>query len=81
MVFDNMPVQDRVAWNVLVVQYVRKWLIGAAMLMVVQMQDDDGVWRDSVMLVSVLPGCADTQKLGVWREVHTFAFSNTKALS
>ncbi|KAK1604345.1 hypothetical protein QYE76_028018 [Lolium multiflorum] len=72
-VFDRMPVRDRVAWNALVAGYARNGLAGAAMEMVVRMQEQDGERPDSVTLVSVLPACADAQALGACREVHAFA--------
>ncbi|KAI4977515.1 hypothetical protein ZWY2020_059652 [Hordeum vulgare] len=72
-VFDRMPVRDRVAWNALVAGYARNGLAGAAMEMVVRMQEEDGERPDSVTLVSVLPACADAQALGACREVHGFA--------
>nr|XP_020167234.1 pentatricopeptide repeat-containing protein At1g11290, chloroplastic-like [Aegilops tauschii subsp. strangulata] len=77
MVFDNMPVPDHVAWNALVVQYVRNGITIAVMALVVQ----NGERPDSVMLVSMLIGCADAQELGVCREVHTFAVGTTEALA
>ncbi|KAF7107382.1 hypothetical protein CFC21_108016 [Triticum aestivum] len=80
MVFDNMPVPDRVAWNALVVQYVRTGITVAAMALVVQMQDENGQRPDSVMLF-LLPVCADAQELGVCHEVHAFAVSTTEALA
>uniref|UniRef100_A0A453QID6 Pentacotripeptide-repeat region of PRORP domain-containing protein n=1 Tax=Aegilops tauschii subsp. strangulata TaxID=200361 RepID=A0A453QID6_AEGTS len=72
-VFDRMPVRDRVAWNALVAGYARNGLAGAAMEMVVRMQEEDGERPDSVTLVSVLPACADAQALRACREVHGFA--------
>uniref|UniRef100_M8C8X8 Pentatricopeptide repeat-containing protein n=1 Tax=Aegilops tauschii TaxID=37682 RepID=M8C8X8_AEGTA len=62
MVFDNMPVPDRVAWNALVVQYVRNGITVAAMALVVQMQDENGERPDSVMLVS--PAALTPRSLG-----------------